>query len=38
MRVAAIPDRRIDGIDEMVKNADFILDGIGDLPELVSSL
>jgi HAD superfamily hydrolase (TIGR01509 family) len=38
MRVAAIPDRRIDGIDEIVKNADFILDGISNLPELVSSL
>ena len=38
MRVAAIPDRRIEGIDELVKNADFILDGIADLPELVKSL
>ena len=38
MRVAAIPDRRIAGIDELVKNADFILDGIADLPELVQSL
>jgi len=38
MRVAAIPDRRIDGIDELVKNANFILDGIQDLPELVETL
>jgi len=38
MRVAATPDRRIEGIDNLVKNADFILDGIGDLPELVQSL
>jgi len=38
MRVAAIPDRRIDGIDELVKNADFILNGIKNLPELVQSL
>lgn len=38
MRVAAIPDRRIEGIDDLVKNADFILDGIGGLVELVESL
>lgn len=38
MRVAAIPDRRIGGIDELVKNADFILDEIGDLVKLVESL
>jgi len=38
MRVAAIPDRRIAGIDDLVKNADFILDGIKDLPELAQSL
>jgi beta-phosphoglucomutase-like phosphatase (HAD superfamily) len=38
MRVAAIPDRRIEGIDNLVNNADFILDGIEKLPELVQSL
>lgn len=36
--VAAIPDRRISGIDELVKNADYVLDEIGDLPGLVASL
>jgi hypothetical protein len=38
MRVAAIPDRRIDGIDQLVRNADFILDGIADLLDLARSL
>jgi len=38
MRVAAIPDRRIDGIDALVKNADFILVGIGDLVKLVHKM
>lgn len=38
MRVAATPDRRIPGIDQLVKNANFILDGIADLPELITTL
>lgn len=38
MRVAAIPDRRIAGIDQLVQSADFILEGIADLPKLITSL
>ena len=38
MRVAAIPDRRIDGIDQLVRNADFILDEIAGLVDLARSL
>ncbi|MEO6907792.1 MAG: HAD family phosphatase [Abditibacteriaceae bacterium] len=37
MLVAAIPDRRIPDIDQLVQNADFILDGIADLPKLLGT-
>jgi HAD superfamily hydrolase (TIGR01509 family) len=37
MQVAAVPDRRIPGIDALVQNANFILDGIADLPNLIAS-
>jgi len=38
MKVAAVPDRNIPGIEELVRDAHYILEDIAALPELAASL